>query len=117
MDDDVRVMVVLLALSLAIMVPWALYMMYRADRGRAFAKRWAQANGWSLTSARKQWYGGPFRLPRLYWFSPPIEVYHVIVQDSKGQSRSGYIRCACGLRGPVGLQPSEVRWETEWGPP
>ena len=79
------------------------------DDSAEMVLNWSKNNGFLLISAKYCWfYRGPF------WLSANKNqaVYRIHVRDSRGQNRSGWVRCGGWFRG-LASQDVVVRWDAE----
>lgn len=78
-------------------------------RSEAMMRKWAQQNNYRIVEAKIPMIGqGPF-----FWTTSRSQsVYRVVVQDSKGKTRSGWVRCGHWLFG-MQREQTEVIWDEE----
>jgi hypothetical protein len=76
-------------------------------RSSSLLHQWAEQNGYRIV---RQEYRTFFRGPFFWSSSKGQTVYHVVVEDSAGNRRSGYVRCGGWWLGLLSDRV-EVRWD------
>jgi hypothetical protein len=76
-------------------------------RSDSLLQKWAEDQGYRIIRQEYRWFfKGPF-----FWTSSNGQtVYYVVIQDSAGSKRSGWVRCGGWWFGLV-TDKVEVRWE------
>jgi hypothetical protein len=91
----------------AIAVLIGLSFWWHFSRSSSLLYRWAEKNGYRIV--RKQ-YRTFFRGPFFWTSSKGQTVYYVVVEDSAGARRSGYVRCGGWWLGLMS-DHAEVSWD------
>ena len=102
METLQTVFVVLGGVILVFLLIW-----WHFSRSGSLLHQWAEHNGYRLVSQEyRHFFKGPF-----FWTSSKGQtVYHVTVEDSQGNRRSGWVRCGGWFFGLLS-DNVEVRWE------
>ena len=96
------------ALSIGIFVVLAiLACSWHFGRSSSMIQKWADGNQFQIVSKEYCWFfKGPF-----FWTSSRGQtVYRVVVEDSQGRSRSGYVRCGGFFLG-LFTDQIEISWD------
>ncbi|WP_052573963.1 hypothetical protein [Haloferula sp. BvORR071] len=82
-------------------------MVWREKRGSELVYGWARENGYRLMRADRCLFSkGPF-----FWGTSKSQiVFRVVVQDTDGMQRSGWVRCGSWLGGLLSNK-TEARWD------
>ncbi len=81
---------------------------WQSDRSHTVIEQWAEQHGYRLVECNNSPFKGPF-----FWTSSKGQtVYHVVVEDKTGRTRSGWVKCGSYWWGLMSDQ-AEVRWEDE----
>jgi len=80
---------------------------WQSSRSNTILDQWARDNGYQIISKEYR----PFRRGPFFWSTGKSQtVYYVHVQDSRGNLRSGWVRCGSMFWG-VMSDNAEVRWD------
>jgi hypothetical protein len=84
-------------------------LIFHYQRSGSILHKWAAANGYRiLSSERRHLRRGPF----FFTTARGQEVYRVMVEDSAGTIRRGYVRCGSYFLGMFS-DKAETRWDKE----
>jgi hypothetical protein len=91
----------------AIAVLIGLSLWWHFGRSSSLLQLWAEINGYRIVRKEyRTFFRGPF-----FWSSSKGQtVYYVVVEDSAGERRSGYVRCGGWWLGLLSDRV-EVRWD------
>ena len=103
MSDVLFVFVLLFASALMAYVLWS------SRRAEELLLQWASDHAYQVIERRRvQFFQGPF-----FWTTAKSQVvFRVVVQDTHGQRRTGWVRCGSWLQG-LFADVVEVRWDTD----
>ncbi len=102
---DARVVSLLPALALAIA-----FSHWHDARAKALLQRWANDNRYRLVRSERRAF---FRGPYFGMTSKHQTVYHVTVEDRRGRTRNGWVRCGGWWLGLMSDQV-ESTWDGDW---
>jgi hypothetical protein len=96
---------VFIIIALAVLV--VLTMVWHFGRSNSLLNNWAAQNGYRIIRREyRTFFKGPF-----FWTSSKGQtVYYVVVEDSDGNKRSGWLRCGGSWFGLLS-DHTEVRWD------
>src|SRR5689334_4578654 len=97
------------ALIVAVLALVLMFWRWQLRRGDEILRNWAAASGYRIVDQEyKPFFTGPF-----FWTTAKGQmVYRVLVDDMKGHTRSGWVRCGSWLWG-VWSDQADVRWDDE----
>ena len=101
MEDFLSIAAVVLILAVVI-----LSIVWQFQRSNSLLQQWAEHNGYRIISQEyRSFFKGPF-----FWSSKGQTVYYVVVKDSDGNMRRGWVRCGGWFLGLMSNNV-EVRWD------
>jgi hypothetical protein len=82
---------------------------WQFPRAEAILRRWAAASGYEIVHFEHRW----FRVGPFWWrTSKGMAVFHVVVRDSAGRERSGFVRVGGWFWG-LWSDVAKVEWDDE----
>jgi hypothetical protein len=92
---------------LAVVVAATLAIVWHFGRSNSVLQQWATQNGYRIVRQEyRTFFKGPF-----FWTSTKGQtVYYVVVEDSGGNRRSGWVRCGSWWFGLLS-DNADVRWD------